>query len=102
VFETWWWRQSVQFEDNRSLKSRDRHFDGKLTVWITTLVVRSAFFWDVTQRRLAVCRRRFGTTYRSHNRGSRVKQSKKNAGDIRRAAMYRKVWAVIGSERTWC
>ena len=38
--------------------------------------MRSGVFWDVTQRRLVVCWRRFGTTCWSPY--SRVKQAKKN------------------------
>jgi len=34
---------------------------------------KSAFFWDITQRTVAVPYRRFGTTYRSHFHGSRYK-----------------------------
>jgi hypothetical protein len=33
------------------------------------LVVRSELFWDVTQRRVVIPHRRFGTTYRSHLQG---------------------------------
>jgi hypothetical protein len=33
--------------------------------------MRSAFFWDITQRRMVIFCRRFGTTYRSHLQGSR-------------------------------
>jgi len=33
--------------------------------------VRSALFWDVTQRGLVIPYRRFGTKYRSHLQGSR-------------------------------
>ena len=32
--------------------------------------MRSSLFWDDTDRRLVVSYRRFGTTYRSHRRGS--------------------------------
>jgi hypothetical protein len=32
---------------------------------------RSALFWDITQRRVAILYRRFGTTCRSHLQGSR-------------------------------
>ena len=31
---------------------------------------RSALFWNFTQRRMAVCYRRFGTNYQSHFQGS--------------------------------
>jgi hypothetical protein len=33
--------------------------------------MRSALFWDITQRRVVILYRRFGTTYRSHFQGSR-------------------------------
>jgi hypothetical protein len=33
--------------------------------------MRSAFFWDITQRRVVLLYRRFGTTYRFHLQGSR-------------------------------
>ena len=32
--------------------------------------MRSALFWDFTQRRMVVCCRRFGTTYQSHLQGT--------------------------------
>jgi hypothetical protein len=35
------------------------------------VVVKSSFFWDVTQRRVVILYRRFGTTYRSGLQGSR-------------------------------
>jgi hypothetical protein len=31
---------------------------------------KSSFFWDITQRRMVIRYRRFGTTYRSHLQGS--------------------------------
>jgi hypothetical protein len=31
--------------------------------------MRSAFFWDITQRRMVTLYRRFGTMYRSHLQG---------------------------------
>jgi hypothetical protein len=34
---------------------------------------RSALFWDITRRRVVTVHRRFGTTYRSHLHGSRVR-----------------------------
>jgi len=34
------------------------------------MVVRSALFWDFTQRRMLVSYRRFGTSYCSHLKGS--------------------------------
>jgi hypothetical protein len=33
--------------------------------------IRSALFWDITQRRVVILYQRFGTTYRSHLQGSR-------------------------------
>jgi hypothetical protein len=32
--------------------------------------MRTAFFWDVTQRRVVILHRRFGTTYRFYLQGS--------------------------------
>jgi hypothetical protein len=32
--------------------------------------MRPALFWDITQRRVVILYRRFGTTYRSHLQGS--------------------------------
>jgi hypothetical protein len=37
----------------------------------TDILLRSALFWDVTQRRVVIVYRRFGKTYRSHLPGSR-------------------------------
>ena len=34
--------------------------------------MRSAFFWDVTQRMMAISYRRFGTTYRPHFKGQEI------------------------------
>jgi hypothetical protein len=38
---------------------------------LTRYCMRSALFWDVTQRRVVIPYGRFGTTYRSHRQGSR-------------------------------
>ena len=35
--------------------------------------MKSAVFWDITRRRVVVFCRRFGTTYRSHLHGSRIR-----------------------------
>jgi hypothetical protein len=35
--------------------------------------MRSALFWDITRRRVVIIYQRFGTTYRSHLHGSRVR-----------------------------
>ena len=40
------------------------------------MLIRSALFWDITQRRLVILYRRFGTTYRSVPSSS-IKKSKK-------------------------
>ena len=37
----------------------------------TSVPVRTALFWVITQRVVVIPRRRFGTTYRSHLQGSR-------------------------------
>jgi hypothetical protein len=37
----------------------------------TSPIIRYALFWDITQRRVAIRYRSFGTTYRSHQQGSR-------------------------------
>jgi hypothetical protein len=42
--------------------------------------LRSLLYWDVTQRKLVVSHRRFGTTYRSHLQGP---QSKKTAWPLK-------------------
>ena len=46
--------------------------------WLAKIIffVRSSLFWDITQSKLVVSYRRFGTIYRVPS--SRVKQSKKN------------------------
>jgi len=36
--------------------------------------MRTAFFWVITQREVTISHRRFGTTYRSHLRGSRTQK----------------------------
>jgi hypothetical protein len=36
--------------------------------------VRSSLFWDITQCRLVILYRRFGTTYRSHLQGTEVQE----------------------------
>jgi hypothetical protein len=40
--------------------------------------LRSALFWDITRHRVVSNYRRFGTTYRSHLQGSRVRGEKKS------------------------
>ena len=39
--------------------------------------VKSAVFWGITRLRVVIVYRRFGTTYRSHPHGSRVRVGKK-------------------------
>jgi hypothetical protein len=43
------------------------------------IFVRSALFWDITRRRVVIVYRRFGTAYRPHFQGSRVRAEKKAA-----------------------
>jgi hypothetical protein len=45
--------------------------------WITRFEMRSALFWDITRRRVVIVYWRFGTSYRSHLHGSRVRVGKK-------------------------
>jgi hypothetical protein len=39
--------------------------------WLTTKLLRSALFWDITQGAVIIPYRRFGVTYRSHLQSSR-------------------------------
>jgi hypothetical protein len=39
------------------------------------MLMKSAFFWDITQRRMVIRYRRFGATYRSHLQGLKSPQS---------------------------
>ena len=61
-------------------KHKSKH--AKLSIFITIIftsnnyVLRSALFWDITQRRVLNLYRRFGTTYRSHLQVSRSKRRK--------------------------
>jgi hypothetical protein len=38
------------------------------------MLMRTALFWDVTQRRVVILYRRFGTMYRSHLKGQEVQE----------------------------
>jgi hypothetical protein len=38
------------------------------------MLIRSALFWNITRRHVVIGSRRFGTTYRSHLQGSRVRE----------------------------
>jgi len=38
----------------------------------TTVLLRSALFWEITQRIVVIPYRRFGTSYRSHFQGSEI------------------------------
>jgi hypothetical protein len=40
------------------------------------MLMRSALFWDITQRRVVILYRRFGTTYRPHFKGQDVRPLK--------------------------
>jgi hypothetical protein len=44
-----------------------------------SLIMRSELFWDITRSRVLIVYRRFGTTYRSHLQGSKVREEKKAA-----------------------
>jgi hypothetical protein len=46
--------------------TRDTH----LTKLKQNIISKSALFWDITQRKVVILYRRFGTTYRSHLQGS--------------------------------
>jgi hypothetical protein len=50
---------------------------GRLTQ--TSVLLRSALFWDITRRRVIIVYRRFGTTFRSHLHGSKVRVGKKES-----------------------
>jgi hypothetical protein len=45
----------------------------KETFWVRIWLgkMRSTLLWDITQRRMVILYRRFGTTFRSHLQGSR-------------------------------
>jgi hypothetical protein len=51
----------------------------RLSIWN----LRLALFCDITQRRMAILYRRFGTTYRSHFQGSRSSRRKRLLGPWR-------------------
>jgi hypothetical protein len=42
----------------------------------TIVIMRSALFWGITRCCVVIVYRRFGTTYRSHLHGSRVRVGK--------------------------
>ena len=45
----------------------------QINLWCV-MYMRSALFWDITQRRLVILYQRFGTTYRSHLQGQEVQK----------------------------
>jgi hypothetical protein len=53
--------------------SKQPEFKFRSEDWLSRfrIVVRSALFWDITQRRVVILYRRFGTTFRSHLQGWR-------------------------------
>jgi hypothetical protein len=59
------------------MKSRSMfHFKrDTIVAWRSLLQMRSALFWDITQRLVEIVYRRFGTTYQSHLQGSRTSAS---------------------------
>jgi hypothetical protein len=57
----------LQRRDDRELPLRT--FKKKYGQWFqvsAAMLMTSALFWDITQRRMIILYRRFGTTYRSH------------------------------------
>jgi hypothetical protein len=48
---------------------------GDLTAWTIALGLKTALFWGITQRVVAISYRRFGITYRSHIQGPRIQGS---------------------------
>jgi hypothetical protein len=50
---------------------REPHLNNPWFQASAAMFMRSAFFWGITQRRVVILYRRFGTTYRSHFEGSR-------------------------------
>jgi hypothetical protein len=53
----------------------------RVSTW-GTIELRSALFWNITQRRVVIIYRRFGTTYLSHLQGSRSPTRKESRQDI--------------------
>jgi hypothetical protein len=53
-----------------SCKPLDSRHKYLIYISFTLICMRSSLFWDVTQRRLVVSYRRFGTSYRSQLQGS--------------------------------
>jgi len=49
---------------------------------VTMQFMRTAVFWVVTQRAVVIPYRRFGTTYRSHLKGSKIQRDKKFLTDV--------------------
>ena len=49
-----------------------------ITEYQQYLAVKSAVFWGIMRRRVVIVYRRFGTTYRSHPHGWRVRVGKRN------------------------
>jgi hypothetical protein len=49
-----------------------------------SMITRSALFWGITQRRVVILYRRFGTTYQSHVQGSRSPRRVQYDGDVLR------------------
>jgi hypothetical protein len=57
--------------------------------------MRSALFWDITQRRVVIVYRRFGTIYLSHLQGSR-------SPIPRRAQISKTILPLLGFETRIC
>jgi hypothetical protein len=77
-----------------------------ISIWFqasAAMLMKSAVFWGITRRREVIIYRRFGTTYRSHPHGSRVRIGKKaynvdsgKYGGVAKRVMW---WQPIGWER---
>jgi hypothetical protein len=60
----------IEIQKLREIGSEDKTL--RLFPSSAAMLMKSALFWDITQRRVVIVYRRFGTTYRSHLHGSRV------------------------------
>jgi hypothetical protein len=66
------WTFSTPARDDIELKRQARtRYDSRLFHAPGAMLIRSALFWGITQRRAVILYRRFGTTYRSYLQGSR-------------------------------
>jgi hypothetical protein len=67
-----WTLRNVDYPFDTTFGFWARSWNFENVLWASScLSVRSALFWGVTQRRVVILYRRFGTTCRSHLQGSR-------------------------------